>query len=134
MSWGRTVPAEEEKSRWKPDLCQRESQPDMQTNLVGERKSEVRENSKDREATRSDGKTVSRAGLESRVRSSGLDKLVSLAQGNIQKDEHILSGQLSDFGHKEHTWLITTRIKRWNIFANREGLFHVPPSHHSPQR
>lgn len=39
---------------------------DRQMNLVGERKSEVRDNSEGREATRSDGKTVSHVGLGSR--------------------------------------------------------------------
>lgn len=105
-----------------------------QTNLVGERQSEVRDDSKGGEATRSDAKTVSRAYLGSRVRSSGLDQLVSLARGDIQKEAHILTEQLSDFGHEEHTWVITTRIKRRNIFANREGLLHVPRCYHSPQR
>lgn len=106
----------------------------MQTDLVYEGKSEVRDNSEDREATRSDGKTVSGTGLGSKVRSSVLDKLASLAQVNIQKDAHILRAQLSDLRHKEHTWIISIRIKRWNISANREGRLHIPPSHHSPQR
>lgn len=41
------------------------------------RESEVRDDSKDREAISSDAKTVSGAGLGRRMRSSSLDKLVS---------------------------------------------------------
>lgn len=46
---------------------------------------------------------LSSTGSGSRRKSSVLDKLVSLAQVNIQKNAHNLGGQLSEFTHKGHT-------------------------------
>ena len=66
------------------------------------------------------------AGLGRRKRSSVLDELLPLAQANIQENAHILKGQPSEFVYKEHTRVLTTKIKKFNIFANTEAFIIYP--------
>ena len=96
-----------------------------------EEESEFGDDPKDRWAISSDGRSEDQtegetSGWGRRKRSSVLDKLLPLAQANIQENAHSLKGQPNEFVYKEHTRVLTTKMKKQNIFANTEAFIICP--------